>query len=76
MQIGQEGPSLLLFDLTPAKGLENKAKTEILKLILDYPCSQKQKLIKNSLFQTKLFVAMSIDNTWSRVIQKPLIEED
>ena len=47
MQIGQEGPPFL-FDLTPAKGLENKAKTEILKLILDYPCSQKQKLIKNS----------------------------
>lgn len=47
MQIGQEGPSLL-FDLTPAKGLENKAETEILKLILDYPCFQKQKLIKNS----------------------------
>ena len=48
MQIGQEGPSLLLFDLTPAKGLENKAETEILKLILDYPCFQKQKLMKNS----------------------------
>ena len=63
MQISQEGPSLLLFDLTPAKVLENKAETEILKLILDYPRSQKQKLIKNSLFQTKLFVAMSIDNT-------------
>ena len=56
MQISQEGPSLLLFDLTPAKVLENKAETEILKLILDYPRSQKQKLIKNSLFQTKLFV--------------------
>ena len=63
MQISQEGPSLLLFDLKPAKVLENKAETKILKLILDYPCSQKQKLIKNSLFQTKLFVAMSIDNT-------------
>ena len=63
MLISQEGPSLSLFDRTPAKGLENKAETEILKLILDYPCSQKQKLIKNSLFQTKLFVAMSIDNT-------------